>query len=236
MNDNIIAIDGYSYVGKSTIAQSLANQLDCVFINTGHMFRSVAKLSLKRKISATDVTRVTALAEDVQFNFVRSGKRCLTMVDGEDWTDVLDDVGIIEIASQIAKIAELRSVLVSKQRVFSKSEKIIVEGRDIGSVVFPEAKWKFFIKAGLDIRARRMGKVLRERSENLDMDVMKTKIQQLDEADLNRKIAPLTQAADAIVYDNSFSPTEDYDAFILKYYMMQTKEVVCNTENLKERL
>ena len=132
---------------------------------------------------------------------------------------------IVLCASYIAKIPALREILTSLQRGYAERETIIMEGRDIGSEVFPDAEWKFFVTASLEVRARRMLKMMdaEERKKVADANELIPKVRELDQNDMQRAIAPLRQAKDAIVYDNSDSPTAEQDAQVLNVHMTQKK-------------
>ncbi len=236
MSSNVIAIDGPSYVGKSTISKSLAEVMGRTYINTGHMYRAIAKAAITKKVSQEDGKGITELARSLDIRF-QTGKRVSkTVVNGEDWTHALEAHDVIFFASKIASIPELRQMLTDRQRGYAKHETIIMEGRDIGSVVFPDAEWKFFITASLDVRARRMHKVMDENPKKAcpDYRTLIPKVKELDEADMKRTIAPLKIARDAMVYDNSDSPSEMQDALILQYYINHWGEILNNSTLLKQ--
>ncbi len=233
---NVIAIDGPSYVGKSTVARSLAALLGYDFINTGHMFRVVARECLLRNLSVKKEGEVADLAHclDIQFESNEKGNS-RTLVNGEDLTEALEGHEIMLLAAKVAQIGKLRDILTEKQRLYADKKMIVMEGRDIGSIVFPDAKWKFFITASMEIRAKRMYKIMNEAEKKncSDYHTLIPKLEEIDEADRNRKISPLRIADDAIIYDNSDSPSEHEDSLILKYYITHTDEIVKNTEILK---
>lgn len=221
----VIAIDGPSYVGKSSISKALAALTGFTFINTGHMYRAVAMKCLRQGVSAEDEGSVTGIAKKTRIDFKRSGADTLTWVDGQDMTHALNAPEIVLCASRIAKIPALRGILTALQREYAERETIIMEGRDIGSEVFPDAEWKFFVTASLEARARRMLKMMDPEAHKKIADAIELipKIQELDRNDRGRKIAPLRQAKDAIVYDNSDSPTAEQDAQVLNGHMTRKK-------------
>lgn len=230
MKQNVIAIDGLSYVGKSTIAQSLAKLTQYSYINTGHMYRAVAKLALDRSIPAGDLERLLSMTRGMKIHFENSPVQPRTIVNGQDWTTAMDDDRTVRFAPQIAAIPQIRDILTEQQRAMAQKTTIIMEGRDIGTVVFPHAKWKFFVSASFEVRARRMYKRLPEELKakiSLNDIAFLDKLRLLDESDLNRPVAPLRRADDAIEYDNSESPTETEDALIL-FYCLQHPEAVKN--------
>ena len=231
MSAKVIAIDGPAYVGKSQIAGALSGLTGYAFMNTGHMYRTVAKKARKGGLHAAEKDALLKCASALEFRF-EAGK---TYVNGEDWTLSLDDPEIVSFASKIAAIPELRAVLTDLQRQYAQKEWIIMEGRDIGSVVFPDARWKFFVTASLEVRAFRMRKMMppAEQSQCPDFRVLIPKVLEIDEADRNRKVAPLVAAPDALIYDNAESPSAIQDARVLHYYLTHEDEVIRNAEILK---
>ena len=220
MKDKVIAIDGLSYVGKSTIAQALAKLTHYPYINTGHMYRSVAKFVLDEGIPVEDKSNLIAVTRGIKIEFQNKQERLRTLVNGQDWTAAIDEEATIRFAPKIAAIPEIREILTQRQRQYAQKQMIIMEGRDIGTVVFPLAQWKFFISAGFEVRARRMHKRLSQEDKKkirLDDPDFLERLRRLDGADLNRPVAPLRKAEDAVEYDNSNSPSEEEDAVILHY-------------------
>lgn len=235
---DLIAIDGPSYVGKSSISQALAALLGKTFINTGHMYRSIAKCCLEQGISYKNASTVIEMAQKTQIKFKNAPAGiCQTIVNGQDWSNSLDNEQIVLFASKIASIPEVRHILTEMQRSYAKKELIIMEGRDIGSVVFPDAMWKFYVTASSEIRASRMFKMMtdEDRQNVSGPAALIERINEIDEADMNRKIAPLKKANDAIIYDNSDSPDAARDALILYYYITHTEELISNAGLLQKR-
>ena len=233
-NKSIITIDGPSYVGKSTIAKELSNLLDFTYINTGHMYRSVAKFGIENNISNKDAGSIVEIAENLNIEFKYFKKNTRTFVNNVDLTESLHYPEIVSYSSKIAQIPQLRKKLNQMQYDYAKKGNVIFEGRDLGTVVFPDAKWKFYITASLKVRAMRMKKNLikRDSSKKINYIELIPKVSDLDERDTKRKIAPLKKADDAIVYDNSDSPTEKQDAIVLQYYINNTDEIIANNSIL----
>lgn len=238
MKDKVIAIDGVSYVGKSTIAQALAKITGFSYINTGHMYRAVAKTALELKLSEKEESELEKSARNLRFEFLVIDGESKTIVNGADWTKSLDRYEIVELASKIATIGSIRNILTEQQRELSQKHLIIMEGRDIGSVVFPHAMFKFFITASVEIRARRMFKMMsaEEQSQCKDPLLLVSKVEEIDERDRNRKLSPLLRAPDALLYDNSDSPSEVQDALILNYYLTHEREIAENAKILSSKL
>ena len=237
MSSNVIAIDGPCYVGKSTIALALARLTGYTYINTGHMYRAVAREALQQRISLTNTEVIISLAESISICFEQQDDSCRTIVNGEDLTDSLDSLQIASGAAQIAPYTGLRRVLTDMQRFYAGGEPVIFEGRDIGSVVFVGAVWKFFITASVEVRAKRMKKILmKTQNESLpDITTLMATISERDEMDQKREIAPLKMASDAILYDNSDSPSAAQDALILQYYVNHISEIVRNAPFMKNK-
>ncbi len=233
----VVAIDGPSYVGKSTISRELAERMGYLYVNTGHMYRAIGRIAMEKGVDPKSAQTIVEVARNVDFKFVTGKGFCGTVVNGKDWTRELDHQDIVLFASQISGIRELRDILTAKQREFSQEHPIVMEGRDIGTIVFPDAMWKFYITASVDIRAKRMFKMMTdvEKKKCPDYKVLIPKIEKLDEIDRNREIAPLRIADDAVIYDNSESPTEVQDAIILEYYMTHQQEIVKNASLLKAK-
>ena len=237
MSSNVIAIDGPCYAGKSTIALALARLTGYTYINTGHMYRAVAREALQQRISLTNTEVIISLAESISICFEQQDDSCRTIVNGEDLTDSLDSLQISSGATQIAPYSGLRRVLTDMQRSYAAGKPVIFEGRDIGSVVFVDAVWKFFITASVEVRAKRMKKILmKTQNESLpDMTTLMATIDERDERDQKREIAPLKMANDAILYDNSDSPSAAQDALILQYYVNHISEIVRNAPFMKNK-
>lgn len=236
MKNLVVALDGPSYVGKSCIAQHLARLLDCLYINTGHMYRAVARLCMEKGILSEQRENVLALARTAHLAFEGAGEgRCRTLVNGLDWTEALDKSEIVLYASKIAVLPALRDLFTDLQRSYAKKQSIVMEGRDIGSVILPDADWKFFVTASEEVRAKRMLKMMKaeERAQWGSYQELIPKIRELDERDTKRTVAPLKQAEDAIVYDNSDSPDALQDAHILYYYVTHTQELLRNADILQ---
>ena len=231
---NLITIDGPSYVGKSTIARELSKLLGFTFVNTGHMYRSVAKYAIDLGLDYKEREKIFKIAQSIKFEYKTINGNVRTIVNGEDFTEKLHYPEIVSYSSKIAQISDLRDALTEKQRLLAEKGKTIFEGRDLGTVVFPNAEWKFFITASLDIRALRMKKNLFQRNpdQEISLESLIKKVSKIDDRDINREIAPLIQANDAIMYDNSDSPSEKQDAIILQYYINNTNEIVANNSIL----
>tara|TARA_Y100000590_G_scaffold346139_1_gene396274 strand:- start:35989 stop:36711 length:723 start_codon:yes stop_codon:yes gene_type:complete len=232
--NKIIAIDGESYCGKSTISTELSRLFGCIYINTGHMYRAVAFKCLEESINVEDHSSILSTAKCLAIKFKLINNQSKTIVNGKDLSNLLYNPKIISYASKIAQIPDLRDYLTSIQRSYPKNKMIIFEGRDIGTIVFPEARWKVFITASKKIRAKRMKKVLVKKYPDkiFLLKNLVAEINLLDNRDYKRKVAPLKKAPDAIIYDNSDSPSELQDAYIIQYYINHKSEIISNASIL----
>ena len=193
VNNNIIAIDGQSYVGKSTISNELAKLMSCIYINTGHLYRAVAYEAIKSGIDSSDHKSIISVVNRMKIQFKFYENKTRTIINDKDLTYSLDNPKIVSYSSKIALIPDLREQLNEIQRSYTNQGMVIIEGRDIGKVVFPNAAWKIFLTASTEVRAKRMKKVLIEKdpSKKLDISDLIKEVIALDQRDTNREIAHL---------------------------------------------
>lgn len=208
----IIAIDGPAGSGKSTIAKLIAKDLDLVYLDTGAMYRIFTLKTLKENVEYTNLKKINELLEILDID-IDKDKFYL------DKKDVSFEIRTTEVAnnvSNIAAIKEVREKMVSLQREFSKSKNVIVDGRDIGTVVFPNANVKIFLIADAKERTNRRYKELKENDKNISWDEIYKNILTRDEIDSTRKIAPLKKAEDAIEVDTTGKSIEEVKKIILE--------------------
>ncbi|MEO5951127.1 MAG: (d)CMP kinase [Chloroflexia bacterium] len=202
----IIAIDGPAGAGKSTLARRVAERLGATYIDTGAMYRAIALWALRQGIPTDDSHRLEALAQHAQIEFPGPSKITL---NGEDVSGAIRTSEVATAASQIAAIPGVRRALVAIQRDIAETASIVMEGRDIGSIVFPDADVKIFLDASTDIRARRRADELEAKQEPVDFDHLRSQIEERDSRDRTRSASPLIQAMDATYLDSSaLSPAE----------------------------
>jgi cytidylate kinase len=199
----IVAIDGPSGAGKSTLSKALAATLGYLNIDTGAMFRSVAYAARQRQIDPADHAALGAMCAELSIRFQRepSGERVL--VDDEDVTEAIRTPEISLLTSRVAACPQVREALLRLQRKMGEEGGVVLEGRDIGTVVFPQAEVKFFLSASAEERGRRRYDELVAQGEQVDLQRTVREVAERDAADAARASAPLLQAEDAVVIDSS---------------------------------
>jgi len=209
MANLIIAIDGPVGSGKSTLARRVALLLGYVYIDTGAMYRSVALKALRRGISLDAVEQLTFLAADTRIDLgARNGGQQI-FLDGEDVTAAIRTPAVAQAASKIAVIGGVRKVLVAEQRRAGERGGVVMEGRDIGSVVFPDAQLKIFLTASPEIRAERRWREHVQKGDAIDLARTLEEIHERDRRDYERSASPLVRAQDAVVVDSTAMEPEE---------------------------
>ena len=227
-----IAIDGHSSCGKSTMAKYLARQMGYVYIDTGAMYRSVTLYAMQNGMidpqGNIDTQRLQAAMPDIHITFRYNPQRGRpdTYLNGKL---VEDDIRTMQVSNHVSPIATLgfvRQAMVQQQRQMGQQGGVILDGRDIGTVVFPNAELKIFVTASPEIRAKRRYDELTAKGQAVDYQEILRNVQERDYIDSHREISPLTQAPDAIVLDNSDMTIPQQQAWLLKL----TKEAVSASE------
>ncbi|MBM3401836.1 MAG: (d)CMP kinase [Bacteroidetes bacterium] len=213
----VIAIDGYSSCGKSTIAKALAEILHFIYIDTGAMYRVVTLYFLRNHIALHDSQSIEKALNNIHINFEYKNNQTLVYLNDEDVSDEIRQMPVSERVSQVSAIKAVRTEMVRQQQRMGQSKNIIMDGRDIGTVVFPDATLKFFMTADPNIRAERRYKELIKKGENVSLEEIYSNLAQRDYQDTNREESPLNKAADAIVLDNSNMDQEKQLQFVLSY-------------------
>lgn len=205
-----IAVDGPAGAGKSTLAKRLAQELQFLYVDTGAIYRTVGLQAFRKGISPTDRTAVVALLPgiQIQISYGEDGLQRM-FLNGEDVTEEIRKNEISRYASGVSAIPEVRAYLLEFQREFAKAHNVIMDGRDIGTVVLPHADVKIFLTASVEDRARRRHLELLERGEDADYQQVLREMEERDRNDTNRAAAPLKQAADAVVVDTTGNLLEE---------------------------
>ncbi|OFY57004.1 MAG: cytidylate kinase [Bacteroidetes bacterium RBG_19FT_COMBO_42_10] len=215
----IIAIDGYSSCGKSTFARAIAKELNYIFIDSGAMYRAVTLYCIRRKFigsGAIDETGIVEELKDIHIEFVYNPDiaEYETFLNSENVEREIRGIEVSAYVSRISQIPEVRYQMVELQRQIGVYKGIVMDGRDIGTVVFPDADLKIFMTASVDIRAKRRFDELKAKGLKVDFDEIRRNIVARDITDENRDISPLRKAEDAIVLDNSRMTVEEQMAWV----------------------
>ena len=197
----IVAIDGYSSCGKSTIAKALARYAGYTYVDTGAMYRAIALYTLRHHL--TDDAAIIAALPQIQVGFTQVDGAQHVTLNGEDIESLIRTLEVGNRASQISQIREVRAFLVAQQQKMGDAKGIVMDGRDIGTVVFPKAELKLFLTASPKVRAQRRFDELVLKGEHPDYDAVLADVNDRDYRDTHRAESPLRQAEDAIVVDNS---------------------------------
>lgn len=201
----IITIDGWSSCGKSTMAKQLAKQLNYLYIDSGAMYRAITLYFLRNHIDWTNEQEVIEALQNIQldFQYNEQSEGYEMFLNDENVEYVIRDLVVAEKVSEIAAIRQVREFAVAQQQALGSKKGIIMDGRDIGTVVFPEAELKIFMTADNAVRVERRFKELYAKNPNITIEEVKNNLEMRDYIDSNREVSPLRQAADALVLDNS---------------------------------
>jgi cytidylate kinase len=201
----VIAIDGYSACGKSTTAKEVANILGYRYIDTGAMYRAVTMYFLDHHVSLTNPKEIDKALQQIHISFkVNSKNRSDTYLNGLNVEKEIRSMRVSEMVSQVSTIKDVRVAMVEQQRRMGKEKAVVMDGRDIGTVVFPHAELKLFMTADMLVRAFRRQKELMEKDQLVDLDEVIDNIVQRDKIDTTRVESPLRQAEDATVIDTTY--------------------------------
>ncbi len=198
-----IALDGPCGSGKSTVADILAKKLDILHLDTGAMYRACALAALKRKIDCLDETTIERFIEDIDLVIRYENGRQITILDGEDVSEKIRANEVSMMSSNISSLGAVRRKMVEMQQTVAKSNDCILDGRDIGTVVLPDSKHKFYITATPEVRAERRYKELVAKGQTVNYEELLQEVNRRDYNDSHRAISPLKQAEDAIVIDTT---------------------------------
>lgn len=201
----IIAIDGYSSCGKSTLARELASRLNYVFIDTGAMYRAITFYFLRENVLLSDMVSVAAALNRIQLYFETNAQTGMSeiILNGENIARPIRDMIVSEKVSEVAAIKAVRDFAVRQQREIGKNGGVVMDGRDIGTVVFPNAQLKIFMTADIEVRVKRRFQELQREQPEVTLEEVQVNLQMRDYIDSNREESPLRQASDARVLDNS---------------------------------
>ena len=219
----VIAIDGFSSCGKSTFAKAIAARLGYIFIDTGAMYRAVTLYALEQGAIAegkVDEAAVVALLPEVNISFKFNAERGASdiYVNGEYAEGKIRTIEVSNCVSSVSSIREVREKLVAMQQQMGRERGVVMDGRDIGTVVFPDAELKIFMTADAQVRAERRYAELTAKGDSVTMAEILENVISRDKADMERAISPLRQAEDAVVLDNSYMSVEEQMAWFMERY------------------
>ena len=220
MQPIIVAIDGYSSCGKSTIAKALAKYAGYTYVDTGAMYRAVALYAQRIGIANPEsgYTDLLAQLENIHIDFIQTPEGQHVTLNGEDVEAYIRTLEIGNLASQISTIKEVRVFLVAQQQAMGEKKGIVMDGRDIGTVVFPNAELKLFLTASPEVRADRRFKELQAKGEKPVWEDVLADVNDRDYRDTHRAESPLRQADDAVVVDNSQMSREEQMEYIIEVF------------------
>lgn len=205
MKKIIITIDGWSSCGKSTLAKQLAEALNYAYIDSGAMYRAITLYFLRNTVDWKKDKTVKEALENIQLTFCTNpiSKKTEIYLNDENVEYIIRDMVVAEKVSEVAAIKQVREFAVAQQRQMGEKKGIVMDGRDIGTVVFPEAELKIFMTADNAVRVERRFKELYEQNPNITIEEVKSNLEMRDYIDSHREVSPLRQAEDALVLDNS---------------------------------
>ncbi|MEY4937136.1 MAG: hypothetical protein RIS64_3495 [Bacteroidota bacterium] len=222
----IIAIDGYSACGKSTLAKALGKVLHFAYIDTGAMYRAVTLYFLRHSVDLTDVKQVQNALAHIEIHFERKKSGNHVFLNGEDIESEIRTMYVSDCVSQVAAISEVRRQMVRLQQAMGQRRSLIMDGRDIGTVVFPTADLKIFLTADPITRTQRRVDELKSKGQLIDFEVVKHNLQERDRIDSTRLDSPLKQAEDAILMDNTHLTPEEQLQKVLELVAAIEKQLV----------
>ena len=222
MKKFIIAIDGHSSTGKSTVAKRLAEHLQFVYVDSGAMYRAVTLFAIQTNCFDDNQLNVSALLKnldniDIDFQFNNDTQKSRILLNGKNVEDSIRGMSVSERVSQVATIPEVRKKLVIIQRKMAQKHNIVMDGRDIGTVVFPKANVKFFMTASAEERAKRRFEELKQKGDEMSYNQVFENIKTRDSIDTSREHSPLQQAKDAILIDNTDLSQDQQFQLMLEY-------------------
>lgn len=217
----VIAIDGHSSCGKSTIAKAVAARFGYAFIDSGAMYRAVTLYAIRHDLVDNGVVKTKELIEalpdiHIEFRYNPSLQKSDTYLNGENVEEEIRQLPVSQNVSPIATIAEVRAAMVQQQQEMGKNKGIVMDGRDIGTVVFPDAELKLFVTASPEIRARRRYDELTAKGEKVSYAEILQNVQERDRIDSTRETSPLRKADDAFVLDNSHMTRDEQLAWVIR--------------------
>ncbi len=214
----IIAIDGYAGCGKSTTAKAVAESLNYIYIDTGAMYRALTLYFLTHAIDLNQPQKVVAALAAIQIDFQYNSntQRSDVYLNGKNVENEIRKMYVSQKVSEVSRILAVRQAMVAQQQAMGREKGIVMDGRDIGTVVFPEAELKIFMNAGIEVRAKRRQAELQEKGEYTALETIISNLSERDRIDTTRQESPLRQAEDAILLDSSQLSVAQQTAYVLQ--------------------
>jgi len=225
MKNFVIAIDGPAGAGKSTVAKIIANKLNFLYVDTGAMYRVLTLKAMKEKIPWDDKEKLIEMAKNTKIELYQDGEKYRVFMDGKDVSEEIRKEEVSKNTSYIASILEIRKILWEKQRNFREKYDIVMEGRDIGTKVFPDAQIKIYLDASVEERAKRRYLQLKEMGIEEDIEKIKKEIIERDKKDKNREIAPLIKTDDYYYIDTTDLTIDEVVEKIMSIYKSKTQSL-----------
>lgn len=219
----VIAIDGYSSCGKSTVARALAKCLNYVYIDSGAMYRAVTLYFIQNDVNYTQTDQVEQALANIHIEIISEDGTNNYLLNGKDVTAEIREMKVSELVSEISTIRAVRESMVSQQRRMSADKSIVMDGRDIGTAVFPDADVKIFMTADLNVRAERRLKELQNAGAVISIEEVIKNLTHRDHQDTTRQESPLTKAKDAIMLDTSSMNEQEQLDFVVNETKKATK-------------
>ena len=229
MKKIIIAIDGFSSCGKSTMAKSLARNIGYLYFDSGAMYRAVALYCLENNLVSEDGIDTETLKGrmgDIEISFIADPvtKNSITLLNGRDVEKEIRSIEVSKVVSKVAALDFVRTDMIDQQRRMGESKGIVMDGRDIGTTVFPNAEMKVFVTASAEVRAQRRYDEIIARGDKADYNEILENVQQRDHIDQTREVSPLRKADDALLLDNSHMTREEQEAWLIAEFKKITGE------------
>ncbi len=225
-----IAIDGYSSCGKSTMAKGLAKEIGYVYVDTGAMYRAVTLFAIRNGLFNADKSvnesGIEAHLNDIKISFRRNEAdgQMVTCLNGEPVETEIRSMQVAELVSRIAALPAVRKALVEQQRSMGKEKGVVMDGRDIGTAVFPDAELKVFVTASPEVRAKRRYDEMKAKGKDADFNAILENVKERDYIDSHREVSPLRKADDAIVLDNTTMTIDEQKAWLMAKYIKAATE------------
>lgn len=225
MKQNVIAIDGPAGAGKSTVAKKVAEKLGFVYVDTGAMYRAVTSHAIDTGIGLEDVEGIAGVAGTVSIRLTQEAGKLHVWADGTDVTEKIRTPAVTAGVAKVSQVPEVRQAMVRLQREMAAQGSAVLDGRDIGTVVLPDACCKVFLTASTEERARRRWQEMRDKGYEQELTELQKEIEQRDQQDSGRELAPLRQAADAALIDTTGVSIDEVVATIVELFRERSRHV-----------